>query len=853
MLKNTKELLAQRVDELYKQESVNAEEIGSICNDLSRLSLSTRNYEQEFLITASLDYEERPARHDNIAEAHKTTFGWGLNEVTNDSEKFASLRRWLPGPNGFFWVSGKPGSGKSTFMKFIADHETTRKYLQQWAGSQELLITSHYFTIYGTPIQRSLEGLLRSLLHGIFRGQPSLIPRMLPARWNLKSAQPSWTQRELLDALQRIAEETDVPVNICIFIDGLDEYTGDHFDICQTLIKLSQAPFMKICVSSRPWNVFKDALGGIPDSALYMHELTHDDIHSYTEDMLRKHPRWTALEEETSLVSSESLIEEVVEKSNGVFLWVTLVVRLLREGLTNDDSMSDLRRMLSSFPADLKKFFRHILESVDPFYNDRMTRTLQIALHADKPLFIEMFMFADLEYDDENYAFKAPGRMMPATLSDMTKMFASVSRRINGRCKGLLERDGDRMQFLHRTVYDFLHTPEMTIYLKELAKPGFCPDYSLFQASVAWTKRSKFNDLRRKDSDVATFTWLESHSFVQRMRQVLQYARSSEKAGERSAALTAALLDNMEASIESMVENGQILMGDQATMLRIYRQLVVEAGIDNYANKKLATPGYVSADHAAAFLPLCLFERELNLMERPGSAFLQDILRSIPDPNALYGKQSLWGVFLDKCIPDFVGTGSEKLRHFLDSGVLYTLIQHGADTKTLIDMRITANRMPILEMLVKMPAWLGIIFTIQATAAPVHEGMYEQVLNHLLQGLRNVEEVEHETTLSGLRRDDFWDFCESHLHGLLRGPHESVIIRTFSEFLQRLHGESKKADKSYEKACRWVRSGLSDTGQKQFDFAMPALEAQHKCKTSLKRKSRPQAPKERQRKVARKR
>lgn len=832
---------------------MDAEEIGSICKDLSRLSLTTRDHEQEILITGSLDYEERPARHDNIVEAHKTTFGWCLNEVTHDSEKFASLRRWLPGPNGLFWVSGKPGSGKSTFMKFIAGHETTRKYLQQWTGSRELLITSHYFTIYGTPVQRSLEGLLRSLLHGIFRGQPNLISELLPGRWHLKLAQPPWTQREMLDVLQLIAEKTDVPVNICIFIDGLDEYAGDHFEICQTLIKLSQAPFMKICVSSRPWNVFKDALGGTPDSVLYMHELTHDDICSYTDDMLRNHPRWTALEEETSIVSSESLIEEVVEKSNGVFLWVTMVVRLLREGLTNDDSMSDLRRMLSIFPADLKKFFRHILESVDPFYNDRMSRTLQIALHAGKPLFIEMFMFSDLEYDDDNYAFKAPDRMMLTTLPDMTKMFASVSRRINGRCKGLLERDGDRMQFLHRTVYDFLHTPEMATYLKELAKTGFYPDFSLFQASVAWIKRTKFNDLRRKDSDMAKFSWSNPPSFVQRMRQVLQYARLSEKAGERSAALTAALLDNMEASIESMVENGQILLGDKTTMIRLYRRLVLEAGIDSYANKKSATPGYITAKDATAFLSLYLFGRELSLMESQDLSIIQGIMRYIPDPNGLYGKRSIWTMFLDKCIPGRLGLGSETLRRFLDIGVLYTLLQRGANFKVLIDIKI---QIASSEVFFRIPAWLGIIFTIQATSTPVHEEMYEQVLKHLLKNLQNVEEVvvrvEVESGGYGLQRQNFWDICDGNLRGYLRGPYEPLIIKTFSEFLQRLSRQSAKENSPYKKACQWVRNELSDNGQKQFDFAISALEAQHKHKTSLKRKSRSHMRKERRRKVARK-
>lgn len=288
MFKDTRSELAQRIEELYKQEPVDSEQTRSLGNDLSRLSLNARDYEQECLIMDSLYHKELPLRYENIAVAHRTTFGWWLSEKANDAGQFASLRHWLTGPNNLFWVSGKPGSGKSTFLKFIADHEITRKCLQQWAGSRKLLIATHYFTIYGTPIQRSLEGLLRSLLQDIFRGQPNLIPQLLPSRWHLKSEQPIWTMRELQDVVQLVADETNAPVNTCIFIDGLDEYMGDHWDICQTLIKLSQAPFMKICVSSRPWNVFKDALEGFSDSVLYMHELTYSDIYNYTGDMLLK-------------------------------------------------------------------------------------------------------------------------------------------------------------------------------------------------------------------------------------------------------------------------------------------------------------------------------------------------------------------------------------------------------------------------------------------------------------------------------------------------------------------------------------------------------------------------------------
>lgn len=228
-----------------------------------------------------------------------------------------------------------------------------------------------------------------------------------------------------------------------------------------------------------------------------------------------------------------------------------------------------------------------------------MARTLLVALQADQHLRIEIYKCAELEYDDESYAFKDPDSMMPATLSEMTKMYASVSRRINGRCKGLLERSNDRMQFLHRTVYDFLRTPDMAMYLRDLAKPCFCPKYSLFQASVAWINRTKFNYSSSTDFKMAAVSALELHNFKQRIRQILQYAKASHKASKRSAALTAALLDHMETRIEAMTENGHIRLGEHSAMVHNYRQLVLEAGISGYTSGESTASSYTTDAQAA--------------------------------------------------------------------------------------------------------------------------------------------------------------------------------------------------------------------------------------------------------------
>lgn len=507
--------------------------------------------------------------------------------------------------------------------------------------------------------------------------------------------------------------------------------------------------------------------------------------------------------------------------------------------------------MLSSFPADLKEFFKHILDSVNPFYNDKMARTLLIALHADKPLCIDIFMSQDLEYDDENYAFKEPDNLMPATLTELNRVFGSVSRRINGRCKCLLERNADRMEFLHRTVYDFLRTPEVAEFLKKMAKPNFCPSLSLFQASIAWVKRTKFNDVRMNDSKVSKVSLLESNSFVHRMRQTLQYAISAEKAGESSAALAAALLDNMEASIGAMLKRGQIIMGDQSMVISIYRHLALEARISVYIGSKLSSPDCISNKHAKLFQPTLsyFFDPKFALVEDQALSCLQEVLRSGHDLNQRYEGNSPWEAFLNSCIPAFIGVPASKLQTAMKNGVLSTLLQNGADAGTLIDMRT--------DRIVKIPAWLGIILTILHVQPRPPNESWKPIVDSLLQSVQNIEDVKIEVQSA---RDDtfvehnFWDICRSTFPLVFRNTYETLVIEVFGRVLQRIPRQTPKRKSAFIKAQDWIRNGLSAYGGKQFESTMSNLETQRGARSSRKRKLESQVSgSDRSRKSGRKR
>lgn len=86
------------------------------------------------------------ARADNIYRPYAKTFEWILEDPGEDQNSKTTFPEWLRSGSGVFHIAGKPGSGKSTLMKFLATHDKVRKYLEDWAASdKKRLIFSKFF------------------------------------------------------------------------------------------------------------------------------------------------------------------------------------------------------------------------------------------------------------------------------------------------------------------------------------------------------------------------------------------------------------------------------------------------------------------------------------------------------------------------------------------------------------------------------------------------------------------------------------------------------------------------------------------------------------------------------------
>jgi NACHT domain len=291
---------------------------------------------------------------------------------------------WLKTGSGVYWINGKPGSGKSTLMKHIYDDERTRLYLKEWAqiGDSKhvpLVIASFFFWNSGTMEQRSQIGMLRALLFQVLDQELDLIPIVLPDIWarlysKFLSQAPSiwsepWTLRLLLVAFKRLLAQKQINVKICFLIDGLDEFDGNHEVLAElfhdVVDSCSSASNVKVCLSSRPWVVFKDNFGMCP--SLQLQNLTFTDIKNYVDQEFRKNSAFRNLLRQDPR-ATDALVEEVVTKAEGVFLWVHIVVKDLLKGIRNRDSIPDLWKRVNAMPRELEPLYSHMMSQIEPGY-----------------------------------------------------------------------------------------------------------------------------------------------------------------------------------------------------------------------------------------------------------------------------------------------------------------------------------------------------------------------------------------------------------------------------------------------------------------------------------------------------
>ncbi|KAK3382752.1 hypothetical protein B0T24DRAFT_686933 [Lasiosphaeria ovina] len=474
----------------------NVDELKSLCSRLKPLSEDTMRGIQSILdvidracadrVLNALKYDTMMERSNSVSDDlfaierdgdYGNAFNWilesGENPGSSEREKIAvkeARRRfegWLSSSaGGIFHIAGKPGSGK------------TKEQLTRWSvgRGRRLKMVNFFFSMLTGGLQERFDGLYRTLLYQLLSDEPELISKVLKGPWGQASSTKrdvNITMEEKVQAINDIfGANASIDVSLCIFIDGLDELrdvqVGDMMDLVNQL-RAWAAPTergVKICVASRVDWPFMSMFDR--EKRFVLHEITRYDMERFVQKRIPA--------DKIPPSDWAHIVKEIPKKAEGVFLWVRLVVGIIRDEIA-DGEIPATSAILEGFLPGLEHLVDNILRSITPRNQVKAHQTIKILMATQSsriPLRLLTYSFLDDFERDPTFAFGDgfPGEQESSTFAQAR--IGDARRRLYTRCKGLIEASPDdgALKFIHRLVWEYLMSEDMD---KMLAKsnPNF--------------------------------------------------------------------------------------------------------------------------------------------------------------------------------------------------------------------------------------------------------------------------------------------------------------------------------------------------------------------------------------------
>lgn len=480
----------------------------AVRGDLNELKLSTESRVHRDRLLGSLTFVGMNERRQQAKESFPNTFQWAfrgdLNKDGGDENdgahkshwtdhthyiKWDSFEDWLRSGTQVYWISGKPGSGKTTLVKYLLSDTRTRDALDVWNHGSVVL--SHFFWRPGTPMQQNIKGLLCNLLYQILEVDAALIENMTShfPETRHKSMHTDWSVSELTRVFLALLKGSEKP--ICIFLDGLDEVDPDDgiFDLFEVIDNIRHTPRTKLCLSSRPEPPIRKRLTDYPQ--LRLQDLTLGDTWTYAKGML-KFPSFRSGDKHR--MARDMILRDLVEKAEGVFLWLCLAVKTLNAGLDNGDSLEEVVCRANGLPTSLVDLYKDIWSRANRYhavYRQEAALYFKTVLASKTPFPGSLSLYCmtqpDISVFEMALARSTAESRLQNDLIPAEKLYnlcSETERRIQTRCAGLLEigksgkisksygvgclrrpgydellqfADGSMtIKFIHRSAFDFL-------------------------------------------------------------------------------------------------------------------------------------------------------------------------------------------------------------------------------------------------------------------------------------------------------------------------------------------------------------------------------------------------------------
>ena len=448
-------------------------------------------WESRRTLISSLKHPDADERWNQIPDNHEGTYEWVLHGVRHwldPDERETALqegashlhpdcshtmgfpnvtwrcfRCWLGSPDEkVYWIQGKPGSGKSTLMKFLVSECSGLGWSSEQPVIKDGIVLSYFLWMAGSPMQRSIRGILLALIHQFLTKQDRFLDEIIKSipQAAYKRMHNEWPREDLEYIANTWFGKCDKPV--FIFLDGLDEMPEDDFNMVDTpanllrlVNNLASIERVKLCVSSRQEPFFQRRLGDVP--TLRLQDLTWRDMEFYA----KRHLWEPELDPESD--GFQDLITGICEKADGVFLWLALAVRNMANGIAKGDNLVELNFCLRQMPRGLHSLYqtmwartnddqKHYREEAAQYFN--MVRCWsQLAMGSS---LIEVFhLMMALEPSKAIAIVQGTSILSPEDIEHACQV---STKRVTARTAGLLEVDSQNrlVGFIHRSALEFL-------------------------------------------------------------------------------------------------------------------------------------------------------------------------------------------------------------------------------------------------------------------------------------------------------------------------------------------------------------------------------------------------------------
>ncbi|KAL3453194.1 hypothetical protein BJX65DRAFT_116927 [Aspergillus insuetus] len=326
---------------------------------------------------------------------------YGLQYEGSCSWVFANnkIRRWREAgrENPVVWLTGKPGAGKSVLSACVI----------QTLKQDPMTEVPYYFSSYGAHGPTTFNKFLKTLTAQLIRGNPSRTAYIY-SECIQKGFSPSI--HKLKQVLHVLLSTT---AGARVVVDGVDELepsrdTGliaERIGRCQTVHLKSETSAVQSAIQ-----------------AFVRHELS----------VLRS--IFGSLDTDDAL---EELERDLIDKADGMFLWVRLVSSSLRQAVT----LTELRDIVKKLPKGLEEMYRRIVHQILESSSDSQRaiklRVLFWMVYGRKPL-KKYEILSGASIHRQNLDFGEQTRLQDAVLR---------------QCKPLLEEGtDDTIRFVHFTA-----------------------------------------------------------------------------------------------------------------------------------------------------------------------------------------------------------------------------------------------------------------------------------------------------------------------------------------------------------------------------------------------------------------